>query len=63
VPDLRPGCTTGNFREDTAPADALVDEFKVQCPLPHVVPPKMYRENSPRLRFSRYSELNVDTED
>jgi hypothetical protein len=41
--------------EDTAPADALVDEFKVQCLLPHVVPPKMYRENSPRLRFSRYS--------
>ena len=28
MPDLRPGCMTGKFRGDTAPADALVDEFQ-----------------------------------
>jgi len=33
MPDLRPGCATAKFREDTAPADALVDKFKVQCSL------------------------------
>ena len=31
-------------------------------PLPHVIPTKMYRKNSPRLRFPTYSPLNVDME-
>jgi hypothetical protein len=30
--------------------------------LPHVIPTKMYRKNSPGLRFSMYSSLNADTE-
>ena len=34
----------------------------VQRPTAHLIPAQMYRENSPRLRFSAYSSLNVDTE-
>ena len=33
MPDLRQGCMTGKFWGDTAPADALVDEFQSAMPL------------------------------
>jgi hypothetical protein len=30
--------------------------------MPHVIPTKMYRKNSPLLRFSMYNAFNVNTE-
>ena len=53
------------FRVNFAPWTAFppTDNYPVQCPVQHVIPTKMYRENPPRLRLSTYSSLNVDTEE
>jgi hypothetical protein len=41
---------------------ARARQRRCNAQLPHLIPAQMYRENSPRLRFSAYSSLNVDTE-
>ena len=43
-------------------AGARARQRRCNAQLPHLIPAQMYRENSPRLRFSAYSSLNVDTE-